>query len=73
MTTANQLLKWLKDKLPKREVTPEIRRQIKAEFPGYHFNGCERHLPGFLIGAHCQYQRVNEYILGREARFGREL
>jgi ribosomal protein S6E (S10) len=29
-------IKWLREKLPQREVTPEIRKQIKAEYPGYH-------------------------------------
>ena len=31
-----RFIKWFIDKFPKREVTPEIRRRIKAEFPGYH-------------------------------------
>ena len=31
-----KFIKWFIDKFPKREVTLELRRRIKAEFPGYH-------------------------------------
>jgi len=31
-----RFLKWLIAKLPKQEVTPELRKRIKVEFPGYH-------------------------------------
>ncbi len=29
-------IKWFISKFPKREVTPKIRKRIKAEFPGFH-------------------------------------
>jgi len=58
-----KFIKWFIDKFPKREVTPEIRRRIKAEFPGYHLakDGGGRKKKGEVAE-----ESINPYLLSGE-------